>query len=72
MKSALAASVMGIAGGMVLHGKLWHTDGNTLDKAFYLVGTVSGCAIIYFLVSYLLKNEELSYVMNILKQKFRK
>jgi putative peptidoglycan lipid II flippase len=71
-KSVVAASLMGLAGWMLLHGKLWQTHGNTLDKAFYLGGTVSGCAIIYLFVSYLLKSEELSYVTNILKQKFRR
>ena len=71
-KSVVAASLMGLAGWMLLHGELWKTHGNTVDKAFYLGGTVSGCAILYLLVSYLLKSEELSYVMNIFKQKFGK
>jgi len=72
MKSALAASIMGITGGILLHGQLWQMHGQTLNKVISLSGTVTLCAIVYFSLSYLLKNEELSYVMNILKQKFRK
>ncbi len=70
-KSVFAASLMGLTSGMLLHGRLWQTHGNTLNKALYLSGTVSICVAIYFFMSYLLKNEELSYVIKMVKQKFR-
>jgi putative peptidoglycan lipid II flippase len=71
-KSIFAASIMGVTGGILLHGQLWQTHGQTLNKVISLSGTGILCAIVYFSLSYLLKNEELSYVINILKQKFRK
>ena len=70
-KSVFAASLMGLTSGILLHGRLWQTHGNTLNKALYLSGTVSICVAIYFFMSYLLKNEELSYIIKIVKQKFR-
>ena len=69
-KSVFAASLMGITGGILLHGKLWQVHGNTISKVVYMSGTVFICITIYFLVSYLLKNEELSYVLRMIKQKF--
>jgi putative peptidoglycan lipid II flippase len=71
-KSVFAASLMGIAGGILLHGKLWQAHGNTISKVVYLSGTVFICITTYFLVSYLLKNEELSYALRMIKQKFGK
>jgi putative peptidoglycan lipid II flippase len=71
-KSVFAASLMGITGGILLHGKLWQAHGNTISKVVYLSGTVFICITTYFLVSYLLKNEELSYALRMIKQKFGK
>lgn len=71
-KSIAAASLMGVTGAMLLHGKLWQTHGNILDKAFYMSGTVLVCVVIYLFSSYLLRNEELSYAIRIIKQKFGK
>jgi putative peptidoglycan lipid II flippase len=70
-KSVFAASIMGLTSGILLHGTLWQTRGNTINKALYLSGTVSICVVIYFFMSYLLKNEELSYIVKMVKQKFR-
>jgi hypothetical protein len=63
---------MGVTGGILLHGELWHTHGNTFHKAFYLSGTIAVCIGVYLVLSYLLKSEEASYVMEMVKQKFRK
>jgi putative peptidoglycan lipid II flippase len=71
-KSVFAASLVGIAGGMLLQGKLWQTHGDTLNKIFYLSGTIIVCIVVYLSLSYLLKNEELSYVINMIRQKFKK
>jgi putative peptidoglycan lipid II flippase len=70
-KTVLASSVMGILGGMLLQGEIWHIDGNTLNKTLYLSGTIVLCIGIYFILSLILKNEEALYIMNLAKQKFK-
>jgi putative peptidoglycan lipid II flippase len=71
VKIIFSSSVMGVVGGMLLHGKVWQIHGNTLNKIFYLSGTVTICVGIYLFLSYLLKSEEVSYVIEMVKQKFR-
>ena len=63
---------MGVAGWTLLHGELWRINGDTLNKVLYLSGTIAACGMIYFLLSYLMKNEEFYYVMALVKQKFRR
>jgi putative peptidoglycan lipid II flippase len=72
VKIIFVSSVMGVIGWMLLHGELWQIHGKTLSKAFYLSGTIAICLGIYFFLSYLLKSEEASYVMEMIKQKFRR
>jgi putative peptidoglycan lipid II flippase len=69
LKIIFASCIMGIAGGILLHGTLWQTHGNTFIKVFYLSGTIMICGVIYFSLSYLLKSEELSYVIKLVKQR---
>ncbi len=71
VKTILASSVMGFTGGMLLRSEIWHIHSNTLNKVFYLSGTISLCIGIYLILSYLLKSEEASYVVEMVKQKFK-
>jgi putative peptidoglycan lipid II flippase len=68
LKIIVASCIMGITGGILLHGTLWQTHGNTIIKIFYLGGTIMICGVIYFSLSYLLKSEELSYVTKLVKR----
>jgi putative peptidoglycan lipid II flippase len=70
-RTVFASSAMGLTGGMLLRGEIWHIHGNTLYKAFYLSGTTALCIGIYFFLSYLLKSEEASYVLEMVKERFR-
>jgi putative peptidoglycan lipid II flippase len=72
VKTIFAASIMGVIGAMLLQGELWKIHGSTLNKAFYLSGTIALCVGIYLFLSYLLKSEEGFYVMDMVKRKFRK
>jgi len=72
LKTVLASCITGVAGWTLLHGELWRIHGDTLNKVFYLSGTIAACSMIYFLLSYLMKNEEFYYVMALVKQKFRR
>jgi putative peptidoglycan lipid II flippase len=71
LKSALASTIMGVAGGLVLHGELWRISGHTFIKSLYLTGTVILCAGLYVLISYLLKNEELSFIVRMIRMKLK-
>jgi putative peptidoglycan lipid II flippase len=71
IKILLASSIMGYVGWFLLHGELWKVHGNTTMKALYLSGTVAFCVVIYITISCMLKSEECSYVIRIIKQKFR-
>ncbi len=71
VKSVFAAAVMGVGGAIFLPGKLWQTSGYTLNKVLYMSLTVVMCTAIYLFLSYLVRNEELSYVIKMVKQKFR-
>ncbi|OGW46874.1 MAG: murein biosynthesis integral membrane protein MurJ [Nitrospirae bacterium RBG_13_41_22] len=70
-KTAIASFVMGVVGWMLLHGKIWQIHGGTLNKVFYLSGTIAICIMVYISLSYLLKSEEVSYVIEMIKQKLR-
>jgi putative peptidoglycan lipid II flippase len=70
MKTIIAATIMGVIGRVLLHGELWHVDGQTLYKVFYLSGTIVICVVTYLLTSLILKNEEVSFVIEMLKRKF--
>jgi putative peptidoglycan lipid II flippase len=70
-KTLLASSVMGITGGILLRGDIWQIQGNTLDKVFYLSGTIALCTCLYFIFSYIMKSEEAFYVMTMIRQRFR-
>jgi putative peptidoglycan lipid II flippase len=71
VKTIFASSIMGVIGGILLHGKVWQIHGNTLNKIFYLSGTVTICVGIYLFLSYLLKSEEISYLIEMARQKFK-
>ncbi|TAL26596.1 MAG: murein biosynthesis integral membrane protein MurJ, partial [Nitrospirae bacterium] len=70
-KVCLASALMGIAGWFLLHGDLWRQHGRSLEKAGYLSAAIMLCAGIYFLISYLLKSEEMAYVINLIREKIK-
>ena len=70
-KTIFASSVMGLIGGMLLRSEIWHVHSNTLNKVFYLSGTIAICIGLYLILSYLLKSEEASYVVRMVKEKFK-
>jgi len=69
IRTFFAAGIMGIIGGMILRGSLWQFTGNSLNKAFYLSGTIALCAGVYFFLTYLLQSEECLYIIQILKKR---
>jgi putative peptidoglycan lipid II flippase len=72
LKTVCASSLMGILGWFLIHGEQWHMHGNTLIKAFYLSGTIALSVIVYIFLSYMFRNEELDYVVEMVRKKLRK
>jgi putative peptidoglycan lipid II flippase len=71
LKTAFASLVTGIAGAALLHGELWRSHSNTGFKIFSLGGTILFCAILYAAITYIIKSEECSYILGIVKRKVR-
>ncbi|MCL4490965.1 MAG: murein biosynthesis integral membrane protein MurJ [Nitrospirae bacterium] len=68
-KTSFASGVMGISGWLVTRGGLWTAGGHSLQKAAYLSGALILCVGIYMLVSYLIKNEEMGYIISKLNRR---
>lgn len=71
-KTILASLIMGIIGGMLIRGEIWHFEGNILYKTCYLSGIIILSIGIFFILSLVLKNEEAFYVLNFIKQRFKR
>jgi putative peptidoglycan lipid II flippase len=71
IKASVASAIMGITGWTLLHGALWQTSGNTLEKILSLLATILICIAVYILISFIMKNEELAYLFETAKSKFK-
>ena len=71
LKIAFASIAMGIAGWFLLHGELWKESGRSMEKAGYLSGVIMLCSVLYFFISYLLKSEEMEYIVGLVRRKIR-
>jgi len=69
IKTTIAASIMGIAGWFISKSDIWTLIGYGLQKAAYLCAVIMICTGIYFALSFLMKNEEMSYIINKIKEK---
>ncbi|MEK7735626.1 MAG: murein biosynthesis integral membrane protein MurJ [Nitrospirota bacterium] len=71
LKISFASVAMGIAGWFLLHGELWKESGRSMEKAGYLSGVIMLCSALYFFISYLLKSEEMEYIVGLVRRKIR-
>jgi putative peptidoglycan lipid II flippase len=71
IKTIFASVLMGTTGGFILRGDIWKINAYTLTKTYYIIGTIIICFIVYCFFSYLLRSEELSFVVKMAKQKFK-
>lgn len=69
LKTAFASLATGLAGFAILHGEIWRIHGNTGLKIFSLGGTMLFCVLFYLVITYLLKSEECSYILAMVKRK---
>ena len=70
-KISISSVIMGSAGWFLLHGELWRQGGRSMEKAGYLSGVIIMCTALYFFMSYLLKSEEMEYLVNMVKKKIQ-
>jgi hypothetical protein len=72
LKVLAASCIMGLVGWALLHGELWEKGGNTLEKTVYFSGAFIVCIGVYLGFCLLLRNEELGYVIGMLKAKIKR
>jgi len=72
LQIVLSSSVMGTVGWIILRGELWTRSGSTALKAGYLMATVIICVIIYASSHFIMKNEEMNYLKDMVIRKFGK
>jgi putative peptidoglycan lipid II flippase len=72
-KTLSASLIMGIAGWFIARSEtineIWQMSGHSLQKAAYLTAAIVICAGIYMALAYLLKIEEMGYIINKIKGK---
>lgn len=73
-KTFIASAIMGLAGWFIARNEIWSISevwtmsGYDLKKAVYLGSAIIICSGIYMLLSYLLKSEEMGYIINKVKR----
>jgi putative peptidoglycan lipid II flippase len=72
IKVSAASTVMGLLGWWMLHGRMWTETGNSLLKAGYLFGIIALCIGVYLLFSRALRSEELNFMLDLIKQRFKR
>ncbi|NTU43688.1 MAG: murein biosynthesis integral membrane protein MurJ, partial [Nitrospirales bacterium] len=69
IKIIASSAVMGIAGHLLSGVMDWQTTGNGLVKALFLGGMIAVCGAVYVSLSYLLKSEEMVYLLDAVKKR---
>jgi putative peptidoglycan lipid II flippase len=70
LKTLSASLLMGIVGWFIVRSEIWaineiwQMSGHSLQKAAYLIVAITVCAGIYILLAYLLKSDEIGYIIN--------
>ncbi|MBI5212779.1 MAG: murein biosynthesis integral membrane protein MurJ [Nitrospirae bacterium] len=68
-KTLLASAVMGGAGWVIVRSEIWTLSGYGIQKTAYLGSAIIICGGIYMLLAYLLKSEEMGYIIEKARQK---
>jgi len=71
LKIAVASTVMGISGRLLLQGGLWEKSGHGLEKTLYFGATALFCVLIYAAASHVLKSDEMGYLAETVRSRFR-
>lgn len=69
IKISIASFMMGLVGWFTIKGDIWTESGRAFEKASILTGVIALCVAIYFLIMYLMKSEELKYLIKMRKER---
>lgn len=69
LQTVAASSIMGFMAWSMLRGEMWKESGRIPEKALLLAGVIALSAGLYLLIMYLLRSEELTYLMKMRKKR---
>jgi len=69
IKISIASIIMGMTGHGLVRGDMWRESGMVVEKSLMLIGVIILCILIYLLIMYLMKGEELLYLMKMRAKK---
>jgi len=72
LKMLLCGFIMGWAAYLICSVGNWTVSGNTIPKAFLLAAGIGGGLGVYLVSSYWMKNEEMIFLLNIVKRKMKR
>lgn len=65
IKISIASLLMGIIGHTLVKGDMWNKSGMLIEKSALLTGVIILSILVYLLIMYLMKSEELRYLLKI-------
>lgn len=72
IKICIASGIMGLLGWSLLHGGIWKLSGRSAEKTMLLAGAIIASLIFYFIISFLLKSDEMAYLYVVIKRRFNR
>lgn len=70
-KTMIASLIMGMVSYFIISGYEWTMSGYILQKSSYLTVAITASAGVYFLTSFLLKSEEMGYIISKINKRMR-
>ena len=69
VKTVVSSIIMGSMGWFILRGDMWRESGRMFEKSIILSGTIALCVGVYIVLMYLMRSEELKYLINMRKKR---
>jgi putative peptidoglycan lipid II flippase len=69
IQTVAASSVIGFMAWSMLRGEMWKESGRSPEKALLLAGVIALSAGVYLFIMYLLRSEELTYLLKMRKKR---
>jgi len=67
--SSIASAIMGAAGFFAMKGLMWHEGAGMLIKVCTLAGVIAICIAVYIFIMYMMKSDELAYILKMRKRR---
>ncbi len=69
IKTAAASCLMGIAGFFAVNSSIWNADAGLMERAGFLAVIITFCIGLYILTAYIMKSDELQYLIKMRRKK---